>query len=199
MPDIPAIISNMSKVAKAKLEKEKAQVLKVLPDEIKGFFGSIGFVANDEGSVMQPILIVSPYDVPPKPVRDIYWMDAFSKAKGSKARLKELDHLVYLYGSDDPDDCYIFIEQEDFVSLEEGMESGLDILPEHIASKAPEERTETEQKLVRALEEMKADIPKAPEDRKHGNPFLERYEILLSKEKGGDDSSSQPKTKKQKT
>mmetsp|Transcript_4220 Transcript_4220/g.12112 ORF Transcript_4220/g.12112 Transcript_4220/m.12112 type:complete len:148 (+) Transcript_4220:1522-1965(+) len=147
---------------------------------------------------MQPILVVSPYDVPPKPIRDIYWMHAFTKAKRSKAKLKKLDHLVYVYGSDDPDDCYNFVSHEDFVTLEEGKSSGFDQIPPKIASKSESERTSSETKLVRALEEMKADLAKAPEDRrKHGTPFLEMHEKLQAK-KGGN-SKEEPPTKKLKT
>jgi len=223
MVNIPQIINNMAEAAKAKFEKEREDVLKALPDELKDVFGTIGFSPGEEddddneGGVstppsatttpyMQPVLIVSPYDVPPKPVRDIYWMDAFSKAKRSKAKLKKLDYLVYVYGSDDPDDCYNFLTHDDFVPLEQAQKNGLDVLPKAVADKPESERTESETKLVRALEEMRADITKAPGDRKHGSPFLERHEKLQVKEaeaetkkNGLPSSSPPPPAKKQKT
>ena len=207
MVNIPQIINKMADAAKAKFEKEKNDVLKALPDELKEAFGTIGFCPGDEDDdeatsstppYMQPILIVSPFDVPPKPIRDIYWMDAFSKAKPSKAKLKKLAYLVYIYGSDDPDDCYNFVPHEDFVALEEGKSKGLDVLPKAIADKAESERTDSETKLVRALEEMKADLPKAKGDRKRGPDFLERYEKLLAKEEEKKEQSSPPPAKKQK-
>eukprot|EP00534_Pseudo-nitzschia_fraudulenta_P002039 CAMPEP_0201121332 /NCGR_PEP_ID=MMETSP0850-20130426/5230_1 /ASSEMBLY_ACC=CAM_ASM_000622 /TAXON_ID=183588 /ORGANISM="Pseudo-nitzschia fraudulenta, Strain WWA7" /LENGTH=206 /DNA_ID=CAMNT_0047387743 /DNA_START=151 /DNA_END=771 /DNA_ORIENTATION=+ len=206
----------MAEAAKAKFEKERSDVLKALPDELKDTFGTIGFCPGEEDDddddnnnneantnaspqapYMQPVLIVSPYDVPPKPVRDIYWMDAFTKAKRSKAKLKKLDYLVYVYGSDDPDDCYNFVSHDEFVSLEEGKTNGFDIVPPALASKKESERTESESKLVRAIEEMKADLTKKPGDRKHGEPFLEGYEKLKAKEEGV--VSSPPPSKKQKT
>jgi hypothetical protein len=71
-----------------------------LPQELKDKFGAIGFflVENDDDDdddeeegkekavstpeqqkvYYQPALIVSPYEVPPKPIRDIYWMDGES-------------------------------------------------------------------------------------------------------------------------
>mmetsp|Transcript_1671 Transcript_1671/g.4321 ORF Transcript_1671/g.4321 Transcript_1671/m.4321 type:complete len:218 (+) Transcript_1671:451-1104(+) len=217
----------MADEAKAKFEKERNDVLKALPDELKNVFGTIGFCLGDEDddddegdtaaatpptttstSYMQPVLIVSPYDVPPKPVRDIYWMDAFSKAKRSKAKLKKLDYLVYVYGSDDPDDCYNFVPHDDFVPVEQGVKSGMDVLPKYVADKPESERTGFETKLARALEEMKADLPKAPGDRKHGSPFLEGYEKMRRQEEedaaaaaknGNGSSSPQPPAKKQKT
>jgi len=216
MVNIPQIIHKMADDAKSKFEKERNDVLKALPDELKNSFGTIGFTlgdvddddddeANKAVPYMQPVLIVSPYDVPPKPVRDIYWMDAFAKAKRSKAKLKKLDYLVYVYGSDDPDDCYNFVKHEDFVTLQEGRDSGLDILPRAIADKPADTRTESEQKIARAFDELKVDIDKAPEDRKHGDPFLERHEKLLVSEAEKDKSKSQSKSqsprpaKKQKT
>lgn len=217
MVNIPQIINKMADAAKAKFEKERNDVLKALPDELKDVFGTIGFCPgevdddDDENETdttntnppqsqppfMQPVLIVSPYDVPPKPIRDIYWMDAFSKAKRSKAKLKKLDYLVYVYGSDDPDDCYNFVPHEEFVPLEQAQKSGFDVLPKAVADKPASERTESESKLARALEEMKADLPKAKEDRKHGSPFLEAYEKLQAKE--AEKESSAPPAKKQKT
>lgn len=218
MVNIPQIIINMADAAKAKFEKERDDVLKALPAELKDAFRTIGFCRGDEdiadddedadpsapAPYMQPVLIVSPYDVPPKPIRDIYWMDAFSKAKRSKAKLKKLDYLVYVYGSDDPGDCYNFVSHEDFVPLERGQKEGMDVLPKEIADKPESERTEAEAKLVRALQEMRADLSKAPGDRKHGEPFLEGYEKLLAKEaetkkKKKDEPAATPPAKKQKT
>ncbi len=208
MVNIPQIINKMADAAKAKFEKEKNDILKALPDELKDAFGTIGFCPGDEDDeeetsstppYMQPILIVSPFDVPPKPVRDIYWIDAFSKAKRSKAKLKKLAYLVYIYGSDDPDDCYNFVSHEDFIPLEEAQSKGLDVLPKAIAEKAESDRTESETKLARGLEEMKADLPKAKGDRKHGPAFLEIHEKLLAKEEEKKEQSSPPPAKKQKT
>lgn len=207
MVNISQIINKMADAAKAKFEKERNDVLKTLPDELKEAFGTIGFCPGDEDDdeedatppYMQPILIVSPFDVPPKPIRDIYWMDAFSKAKRSKAKLKKLAYLVYTYGSDDPDDCYNFVPHEDFIPLEEAQSKGLDVLPKAIAEKAESERTDSETKLARGLEEMKDDLQKAKGDRKRGPPFLESYEKLLAKEDEKKEQSSPPPAKKQKT
>mmetsp|Transcript_13931 Transcript_13931/g.29332 ORF Transcript_13931/g.29332 Transcript_13931/m.29332 type:complete len:231 (-) Transcript_13931:88-780(-) len=216
---IPEIIFKMAEAQQAKFEKEKLEVLKALPDEIKDLFGTIGFCLGEEDDdetddekgnsnkaaetgqhpppFMQPILIVSPYDVRPKPVRDIYWMDAFTKAKRSKAKLKKLDYLVYVYGSDDPDDCYNFVAHEDFVTFEQGRASGFDVLPPTVAAKSESLRTSSENKLVRGIEEMKIDLVKTPEDRrKHGSPFLEAHEKLQAKEK--EEAKGQPPAKKQK-
>lgn len=129
----------------------------------------------------QPVLI-SPYDVPPKPVRDIYWMDAFTKAKRSKAKLKKLDYLVYVYGSNNPNDCYNFVNQSEFVSYEDGLKQGY--------CEENQEQQLSNKRLTRGLKEMKMDLQKEPTDRRKDHvdePFRERYE---------DDG---PPSKKQKT
>lgn len=197
----------MAEEAKEKFEKEKSDVLKALPKEIRESFGTIGFSPraeddDDEAAsqlpYLQPVLIVSPYDVPPKPIRDIYWMDAFTKAKRSKAKLKKLDYLAYVYGSDNPNDCYNFVTHEDFVTLEEGKTNGFGVIPPEVSSKPESERTSAENKLVRGIEEMNVELAKAPEDRRnHGTPFLEAHEKLQSKDR--EDSKDQPPAKKQKT
>ena len=210
---IPEIIAKMSDDAKLKFEEERDEILKSLPEEVKGMFGTIGFCPGeeeddlcdgDEGDAkkpsadkipyFQPVLIVSPWDVPPKPVRDIYWMDAYTKAKRSKAKLKQLDYLVYVYGSDDPDDCYNFVKQTDFISLEDATTKGYTILPKFIEQKSDSERTEYEVRLIRGLEEMNIDSNKQPVDRKWGNPFLERHEKMVTTSS----TSDGPPTKKQK-
>mmetsp|Transcript_17358 Transcript_17358/g.19888 ORF Transcript_17358/g.19888 Transcript_17358/m.19888 type:complete len:203 (+) Transcript_17358:110-718(+) len=193
---------------KEKFEKEREETLKALPEELKQLFGTIGFCPADEDdddsddednedggggekklSVQvpfvpyhQPVLIISPYDVPPKPVRDIYWMDAFTKAKRSKAKLKKLDYLVYVYGSTNPNDCYHFVPQTEFVTYEEGLQRG------YCNEQHPNKR------LGRGLKEMKVDLPKESEDRRKDHvgeeAFLERYE---------ENEDDGPPSKKQKT
>lgn len=201
----------MAQEAKLKFEVERDDILKTLPDELKDVFGAIGFCQGEDEDEEEggaagkpaafiPCLIVSPFDVPPKPVRDIYWMNLYTKAKRSKAKLKKLDYLVYVYGSDDPDDCYNFVAHEDFVALEDGRSRGYDALPKSVSSKSESDRTETEAKLVRGLEEMKADLEKQPCDRKRGGPFLERWETLSQEESGlkEDKDEAPPPAKKQK-
>lgn len=209
--------------AQTKFEAEREKILSDLPPTIKGKFGEIGFflVENDEDdddedddgkkasstaeqakAYYQPCLVVNPYEVPPKPVRDIYWMDMYTKAKRSKAKLAAMDYLVYVYGADDPDDCYNFVSQEEFVTLEDGQEQGLDQVPQNLqeisteleAGSGTAKLTEVEQKLIRGLEEMKTDIGKDPKDRKpHAKfSFVERHEQANTQ-------SSGPPSKKQKT
>ena len=187
----------MMETAKSKFEAERKQILSDLPDSIKSMFGTIGFAAAefDENEIV-PVLVMSPYDVPPKPVRDVYWFDQYSKAKRSKS-LDKLAYLVYHYGADDPDDCYSFIEQEDFISYEDGVRLGYDQLSAELEQKVKEnaELTDEEALRVRGLNELNEDVPKDPSLRKRGNEgFKERHE---QNEKAST-SAQQPSAKRQK-
>ena len=180
--------------AKSKFEAERKQILADLPESIKAMFGTIGFAAAefDENEIV-PVLVMSPYDVPPKPVRDVYWFDQYSKAKRSKS-LDKLAYLVYHYGADDPDDCYSFIEQDEFISYEDGVRLGYDQLSVELDQKVKDgaDLTEEEALRVRGLNELHEDVLKDASLRKRGNEgFKERHEQA-------DKASTQPPTKRQK-
>lgn len=183
--------------AKSKFEAERKQILADLPESIKAMFGTIGFAEAefDENEIV-PVLIMSPYDVPPKPVRDVYWFDQYSKAKRSKC-LDKLAYLVYHYGADDPDDCYSFIEQEDFISYEDGVRLGYNQLSAELEQKVKDavELTEEEALRVRGLNELNEDLPKDPTQRKRGNAgFKERHEQAAKPPA----ATQQPSAKRQK-
>jgi hypothetical protein len=193
--------------AQMNFEAERDKILSELPPVIRDSFGFIGFfLVEDNGDddddeddddedkakkgastptptteYYQPALIVSPFDVPPKPVRDIYWMDMFTKAKRSKAKLAAMDYLVYLYGSHDADDCYNFVAQDELVSFKDAQEQGLDQLPVELEEKQKSgvKLTHVESTLIRGYEEMKVDIDKEPQDRKPNAKFafVERHEV----------------------
>jgi hypothetical protein len=186
--------------AKSRFEAERNQILAELPDSIKAMFGTIGFAAAefDENEIV-PVLIMSPYDVPPKPVRDVYWFHLFSKARRYKA-LDKLAYLVYHYGADDPDDCYSFIEQDDFISYEHGVKMGYNLLPSELDQKVKNsvELTEEEALKVRGLNELNEDVVKDPSQRKRGNEgFKERHE-LLEQSPAAEKATKQPPAKRQK-
>ena len=182
----------MSAAAKASFEKERETVLASLPDNIKDMFGIMGFCKVDQDDDEEedkpdeyvPCLVLNPYEVPPRPVRDVYWWDCYATRKRKK-ELGKLEYLVYHYGIDDPTDCYSFIQQDDFVTYDEGLAEGYDKLPAAIQSKidAGDELTEEEEQRVRGIKEMREDALKEKEERKRGNwIFKERHELLEAKE-----------------
>ena len=164
-----------------RFEKEREKTLSELPDHVKNMFGVIGFCPSefDEDHIV-PILIVNPFDVPPKPVRDIYWYNLFGDAK-KKKKLAKLAHLVYHYGHDDVENLYSFVEQDEFIPYEEGKERGYDTLPEELAQKVKDGVVlrEEEEIRVRGVQEMMEDLPKEPSERKRGRLFRERHEEPL--------------------
>lgn len=181
--------------AKKNFEKGREKQLSELPDNVKSMFGQIGFAFQeyDEEREIVPVLVLSPYDVPPKPIRDIYWFDLFSRVKRSK-KLPELAYLVYHYGSADLGDCYSFVEQSDFESYESGKEKGYGSIPLEIQQKinAGIELTEEEMGKIRAIQEMEEDIAKDPAERKRGClDFKERHEEIVD-----DNNRKPPPTKK---
>ena len=97
--------------AQEKFEKERETILKSLPQNIHDSFGTMGFCKHEEedadsddddekkapaatttttttttgeGGVHMfvPCLILSPYDVPPRPVRDVYWHNLYMDRSG---------------------------------------------------------------------------------------------------------------------
>jgi hypothetical protein len=202
-------------------EKDKQGILKSLPDNIKDMFNVIGFSrvehedndSDNEGGGENgggveddyvPCLILSPFDVPPRPVRDVYWNSLYMTAK-KKKKLQELEYLAYQYGADDPEDCYLFVAHDDFLSYEDGCEAGYDQLPTHIQDKvnAGIELTVEEAIRVRGLQEMKEDIKKQPQDRARGNhTFQERHEVASvppPATKNTNTNATAPASKKRKT
>jgi hypothetical protein len=181
----------MADAARKRFEAERDKTLSELPDNIKDMFGVIGFCQSEfDDDDIVPVLVVSPYDVPPKPVRDIYWYDLFGNAKKSK-KLSELAYLVYHYGHVDADTLYSFVEQDEFIAYDVGKEHGYDQLPAELATKVANGETLTEEEdiRVRALKELQEDIVKDKSERKRGLPFQERHEQQLK----------QPPKKKRKT
>jgi hypothetical protein len=166
--------------AKRAFEKEREKILSEIPANVKAMFGQIGFAVSEETEQFVPILALNPYDVPPKPVRDVYWFDMFSKGKRSK-KLSKMSYLVYWYGSDDPEDCYSFIEQDDFISYETGEKKGYGELSKAVQDKIDGNlpMSDEERGMIRAIEEMKHHLTQEPVERKcRFGVFKERHEML---------------------
>ena len=64
--------------AKAEFESYRASVLEEIPQKYKDSFNQIGF--SKWGKHMMAILVLSPFDIPPRPVRE-QWLEMFSKVR----------------------------------------------------------------------------------------------------------------------
>jgi len=62
--------------AKKEFEKLKAETLSAIPETYKSMFGQIGFTKWKKEMI--PVLILSPFDVSPGPVRD-GWLQMFER------------------------------------------------------------------------------------------------------------------------
>lgn len=63
---------------KAAFEQERDEILRQLPDAYKNMFGRIGFAKWSNMTL--PVLILNPYDVPPRPVR-AQWLGHFQNVR----------------------------------------------------------------------------------------------------------------------
>jgi hypothetical protein len=68
------LLEKRRKEVKADFEARKNDILEQVPDEVKGRFRQLGFAKWSKSYL--PILILSPFDVPPGPVRQ-QWMKMF--------------------------------------------------------------------------------------------------------------------------
>jgi len=71
--ELQEMLEGAKQDAKVDFEEKKNAILSALPDEYKAMFGQIGFEKSNYA-----VLILSPFDVPPGPVRDS-WEEAFEK------------------------------------------------------------------------------------------------------------------------
>jgi hypothetical protein len=67
-------------IAQKKFEEERDAVLASIPESYRALFGQIGFYPWSKS--LLPVLIVSPFDVPPSPVRK-QWLEMFNKVSFS--------------------------------------------------------------------------------------------------------------------
>jgi hypothetical protein len=72
------LLEGVKKDAKKEFEQEREVILAQLPRKVKDMIGEIGF--TKWGKINFPVLILSPYDVPPGEVRDM-WREAFERVR----------------------------------------------------------------------------------------------------------------------
>jgi hypothetical protein len=75
--DENSIVRQMQQIAKNQFALERADILLHLPTSYKQRFGSMAFLVE---TWVQPVLLVSPYDVPPGPLRAM-WMEWFLEVR----------------------------------------------------------------------------------------------------------------------
>mmetsp|Transcript_19636 Transcript_19636/g.48279 ORF Transcript_19636/g.48279 Transcript_19636/m.48279 type:complete len:822 (-) Transcript_19636:25-2490(-) len=189
---------------KEDFEKTKQEVLDSLPEEVTSKFGQQFF--SKWGKSCLPLLVLSPYNVPPGPVRDM-WFTMYDKVK-KQDRLASASNLVYWYGAyDDPANAYSFVIKTKLIPYATGIKKGHNKLPNPLQKKldAGKKLGGQEKMLVQGLEEMEEDKDKEPNER-HGRmnqAFLEDWEFageeLIVQEQEEEKPKPKPKPKAKKT
>jgi hypothetical protein len=70
------LLQDVKKDAKLQFEADRKAVLESLPDSVKQLFGQIGFAKWGREKVYFPVLILSPFDVPPGDARAL-WLQKY--------------------------------------------------------------------------------------------------------------------------
>lgn len=96
------LLEEAKRDAKKEFEKSREEILKKIPKKYSNMFGSIGFTKWNKGTII-PVLILSPYEVPPGAVRQM-WMDMFAKVRFSLhlsiSNQIKIFHLNFFFGNE---------------------------------------------------------------------------------------------------
>ncbi|CAJ1961073.1 unnamed protein product [Cylindrotheca closterium] len=196
MDGVPIDLTPRQLQMKEKFEKRKQEVLDSLPGEVKSKFGQQFFAKWAKSPL--PVLVLSPYNVPPGPVRDM-WFDMYEKVK-KQGRLASASNLVYWYGAyDDPANAYSFVIKSKLIPFAIGEKKGLGKVPNAIRKKLDEGKKigGADKMLLQGIEEMEEDKAKEPDDR-HGRMnqvFLEDWEFVEEEVIVQEEEKSKPKAK----
>jgi len=142
---------------------EKERILAQIPAHIKSNFYEVGIYKQRLQNSYLPVLCLSPYDVPPGPVRD-EWLSKFD------GKSKVLNLGVYFLGKGGKDEgAYGTIPWFSFVPYSKAVQRGLDVVPKDIAKKieAGEELTDVEKQVRDGMKALKEAGTKSKAERTH--------------------------------
>jgi hypothetical protein len=140
--------------------KREEDMLAGVPIHIKDMYHKVGFVKDRTLNQYLPVLCVQPFSMPPGPAQ-------------VRVTSEQRDFLgVYIYGRSTFSSAYQCIKWFKMIPYGKAAEKGFHNLPveieEKIASGTP--LLAAEEELVQGLEQVKKDLVKEPEERRH--PFL---------------------------
>lgn len=141
------------KALKQSHEREKAAVLRKIPDDVKALFFQIGF-ALARNKIYRPVLILGPYDVSSGEVREC-WFNKFHKV--SVNDVSQVPLVVYWFGVK-RSRKFSILNRKDIILLDEGLE--MDICRRHHGPDAWDEMREA---LCKPLSE-RPPFQKLPEE-----------------------------------
>lgn len=170
-PEIQLKIDNMEK----DFNKEKQEIMRQLPDEMKRQFLQVGFARLDARSGYKPVIFLSPYDVF-YPVR-WPWLDQFKKATDPQ----KVPRIVYWYGQE-IELAFSIVTANNCLSYNEARKLGVADIPKDILQKIKRRKklSKSEEKLYHSLKQIEEDIDKAPADRIRFEKPKEDHELVQS-------------------
>jgi len=170
-PEIQLKIDNMEK----DFNKEKQEIMRQLPDEMKRQFLQVGFARLDARSGYKPVIFLSPYDVF-YPVR-WPWLDQFKKTTDPQ----KVPRIVYWYGQE-IELAFSIVTANNCLSYNEARKIGVADIPKDILQKIKRRKklSKSEEKLYHSLKQIEEDIDKAPADRIRFEKPKEDHELVQS-------------------
>jgi len=163
--------------AKKKFEQHRDDVLAHIPRHVKEGFREIGFLKF--GKTFFPVLQLSPFDVEPGKVRDL-WMTMFEHCRMKK---RPMTILIYWYGITwkNRSDAFSFVPKNIVHSYEDGVSKGYNILPPKIQKKRQSGKILSSMEMwhLNGLAQLEEELKRPKEDRiKWMTQFSEEYEDL---------------------
>ena len=145
-----------------RFEKEKEEILSIVPKGHQDNWGQIGFVKW--AKQWRPVVLQSPYSVPPNSQMRDQWMTMFRNCQEDP---KRMTFLCYWYGTDNPGEAYTFQQRRTIILHNEGVKKDFHLVPKTIQRKLDRNKklTKAERELVNGLKVVEEELTKKPEDR----------------------------------
>ena len=161
-------------------DPEERRIIQELPVYIRSRFLEIGFAKHPAGGGLWcPVLFLSPFDILPGNVRDM-WMKHYESFLAGKKILNQRNmiHLVLWYGEYYQDQMLGFVSHKNTLTFEQGRSKNYDRLPGKILRKQKENTklSAPEKQLIDGLVEAKRAI-KLPKAERYSRTPNEEAEI----------------------
>mmetsp|Transcript_23674 Transcript_23674/g.55871 ORF Transcript_23674/g.55871 Transcript_23674/m.55871 type:complete len:987 (-) Transcript_23674:1196-4156(-) len=176
--ELEKLLEGAREDARRELEDEKEEIFRRVPRNIQGMWGQVGFAKWNKSYL--PVLNLSPYDVPPGPVRQM-WMEMFEKMRENGRPLEKMSYLVYWYGEESPQSYYSITANSNFVKYDDAPAKMKDFAKTAEKKKldGAKKLSSDDQQRLRGMKQLQEDLKKPFDERKRGDlSFKEGYELL---------------------
>mmetsp|Transcript_8994 Transcript_8994/g.13982 ORF Transcript_8994/g.13982 Transcript_8994/m.13982 type:complete len:886 (+) Transcript_8994:116-2773(+) len=162
--------------AKSDFEAAKQKILDGLDSSYKELFGKIAF-CKWKKDPYRPVLILSPYSVPPA-LRET-WLTMWKNTKGDPKRMW---YYTFWYGSP-LEEGYTQSKRKELILYDEGEKRGLHQLDEKVQRKLDNGKklSKAEEQAVKGYEQLESELAKQPSQR-YSETFQELHASILNLE-----------------